>query len=84
MPVGQRYLRVVFEVAGLLLAEPRAEVHRSVLHDADQLGHVRPTVGPHGGEPVQLGVLEDLRDVRPRRRAGSGSLKRLSILAVGT
>ena len=69
---GQRDLRVVLEVARLLLLEAGAEVHRLVVKDADQRRHVRPAVGAHGREPVQLGLLERARDLGPGRRAGLG------------
>src|SRR5215203_3076314 len=68
----QRHLLAVLEIAGLLLAEPGTEMHRSVLEDADQRGHVGPTVGPHRREPVQLRAFEHVLCVRPRRRAGVG------------
>src|SRR5829696_8221543 len=43
------HLRAVLEVARLLLAQARAEVHRFALHDADQRRHVRAAVAPAAG-----------------------------------
>jgi dihydrofolate reductase len=60
---GQRHLRTLLEVAGLLLAQAGAEVHHLVLRHADQRGHVRSAVGSHRREPVQLGMFEHVRCV---------------------
>ena len=78
-PCAQVLLPVV-SATWLLCSRLRAFCSRSPVQkctapssrDADQRGHVRPAVGPHRGEPVQLGLLEHVRGLGPRSRAGLG------------
>jgi len=75
VPVVKRDVRAVLEVARLLLAQPRAEVHRSVLCDADQ--HTRAARG-HDQLAVADGADRDLiagsQADGPHRLHGQGDL----------
>src|ERR1700722_974061 len=69
---GQHHVRVGPQVEELLLAFPGGEPDRPLGPRGDHRRDVRPAVGPHGGDPEQLGGLQRLAGLVPARGGGGG------------
>ena len=74
---GHDDVRVAGQVHGLLLARAGGEVHGVVQPHRHQRCDVRPPVAANRRDPRQLGRLQDLSSLRPRRRLGSGAAEPL-------
>src|SRR5262249_11795400 len=72
------------EVDGLLLVRARGEVEGLVQPDGDERRDMRPTVGSHGRDPEQLGLLENVSRLVPTGGDGVRITEARVELRVGT